>query len=85
MRRKILAVHGVGQFGEQKVLNDIRSLAHRFGIEPQNVIAFNWDSRARAPFVGIGLDVESLAELSLGLANCSNIGLQGEGARSLLL
>jgi hypothetical protein len=73
-RRRMLIIHGVGDFDEATITAEVRALATKYGIAASDVSAFNWDREIGAPFKGFDLDLAILAELGGGLLNLANLG-----------
>jgi hypothetical protein len=73
-RRKLLIIHGVGDFDEKTITTEVRSLVERYGVAGEDVSAFNWDQEIGGPFKGFNLDLGILAELGAGLLNLANLG-----------
>jgi hypothetical protein len=47
---KMLIIHGVGDFCEATIVSEVRVLAEKYAIDPEDLRAFNWDKPAGAPF-----------------------------------
>jgi hypothetical protein len=73
-KRRLLVVHGVGDFNEANVKGDVEAIAALYGISTNRVETFNWDVEVGAPFLGMNLDVGVLSELGEGLLNSANLG-----------
>jgi hypothetical protein len=72
IKRKLLIVHGVGDFNEDKVTREVQNLAERYTV--CEVSAFNWDIEVGGPFKGFSMDLGILAELCAGLLTLANLG-----------
>jgi len=73
-RRRLLIIHGVGDFDEKTITAEVRGLASNYGISASDVTAFNWDREIGAPFKGFNMNLAILAELGGGLLNLANLG-----------
>ncbi len=74
LRRKLLIIHGVGDFDEETITEEVAGFASKHGIHPSKVSAFNWDQEVGGPFGGFALHLGILAELCAGLLNLANLG-----------
>jgi hypothetical protein len=73
-RRRLLIIHGVGDFNAETITAEVQTLAGKYGIAPSDVSAFNWDREVGGPFKGFNMDLAILAELGGGLLNLANLG-----------
>lgn len=73
-RRRLLIIHGVGDFDETTITAEVQGLARKYGIVASDVTAFNWDREIGGPFKGLSMNLAILAELGGGLLNLANLG-----------
>ncbi len=75
--RRLIIVHGVNYFDEQKVLRDVSCQAQEWGISTEEIEAFNWDKlmgHPDDPTPDSGLNTRFISELGAGILESAHIG-----------
>jgi hypothetical protein len=75
--RRLIIVHGVNYFDEQKVLRDVSRQAREWGINAEEIEAFNWDKlmgHPDDPTPDSGLNTRFISELGAGILESAHTG-----------
>jgi hypothetical protein len=75
--RSLIIVHGVNYFDEKKVLHDVTCQAREWGINAEEIEAFNWDKlmgHPDDPTPDSGLNTRFISELGAGILESAHIG-----------